>query len=159
MTSLIDLPAQPTLAQMIVVYRGKHDPLCVTYLAALQVGAPPHSPPSAPCLARWAPQAQACSPFHAHTRTHSPPNMQRTQHLMPDFEELACDVVAVSADTRSRACSFVDDLRGAVLAVSPNTRAGRIGFKVSPRTWARCKRGGLGMHAALPAWRGAPALR
>lgn len=26
--------------------------------------------------------------------------------------------------------SQVDDLRGAVLAVSPDTRAGRIGFKV-----------------------------
>lgn len=25
--------------QLVVVYRGKHDPLCVTYLAALQVGA------------------------------------------------------------------------------------------------------------------------
>ena len=111
---------------------------------------------------------------------------------MPEFEELACDVVTVSADTRSKACSFVspppalakgcqpgsrpsppppsprplpharsgtrspdrrtcllsldftasprlcilptacqvDDLRGAVLAVSPDTRAGRIGFKV-----------------------------
>lgn len=24
--------------QLVVVYRGKHDPLCVTYLAALQVG-------------------------------------------------------------------------------------------------------------------------
>ena len=23
--------------QMVVVYRGKHDPLCITYLAALQV--------------------------------------------------------------------------------------------------------------------------
>ena len=23
--------------QLVVVYRGKHDPLCVTYLAALQV--------------------------------------------------------------------------------------------------------------------------
>ncbi|KAL4437183.1 hypothetical protein ABPG75_004322 [Micractinium tetrahymenae] len=74
--------------QLVVVYRGKHDPLCVTYLAALQ-------------------------------------------HLMPEFEELSCDVVAVSADTRGKACSFVDDLRGAVLAVSPDTRAGRIGFKVA----------------------------
>ena len=27
--------------QMVVVYRGKHDPLCVTYLAALQVGQGP----------------------------------------------------------------------------------------------------------------------
>ncbi len=25
--------------QLVVVYRGKHDPLCVTYLAALQVQA------------------------------------------------------------------------------------------------------------------------
>ena len=24
--------------QLVVVYRGKHDPRCVTYLAALQVG-------------------------------------------------------------------------------------------------------------------------
>ena len=24
--------------QLVVVYRGKHDPVCVTYLAALQVG-------------------------------------------------------------------------------------------------------------------------
>ena len=23
--------------QLVVIYRGKHDPLCVTYLAALQV--------------------------------------------------------------------------------------------------------------------------
>ncbi len=53
------------------------------------------------------------------------------QHLMPEFEELGCDVVAVSADTRGKACSFVDDLRGAVLAVSPDTKAGRIGFKAS----------------------------
>lgn len=29
------------------------------------------------------------------------------QHLMPEFEALACDVVAVSADTRGKACSFV----------------------------------------------------
>ena len=49
---------------MVVVYRGKHDPLCLTYLAALQ-------------------------------------------QLMPEFEELSCDVVAVSADTRGKACSFV----------------------------------------------------
>ncbi|GAB4818094.1 hypothetical protein N2152v2_005140 [Parachlorella kessleri] len=74
--------------QMVVIYRGKHDPLDVTYLAALQ-------------------------------------------HMMPEFEEIAVDVVAVSADTRNKACSFVDDLRGAVLAVSPDTRAGRIGFKVA----------------------------
>jgi alkyl hydroperoxide reductase subunit AhpC len=53
------------------------------------------------------------------------------QHLMPEFEELSVDVVAVSADTRSAACSFVDDLRGAVLAVSSDTRAGRIHFKVA----------------------------
>lgn len=26
---------------------------------------------------------------------------------MPEFEELSCDVVAVSADTRGKACSFV----------------------------------------------------
>lgn len=84
----VELGAPTGRWQMIVVYRGKHDPLCVTYLAALQ-------------------------------------------HLMPEFEELACDVVVVSADTRSRACSFVDDLRGAVLAVSPDTQAGRIGFKVA----------------------------
>ncbi|EFN59279.1 hypothetical protein CHLNCDRAFT_137609 [Chlorella variabilis] len=61
--------------QLVVVYRGKHDPVCVTYLAALQ-------------------------------------------HLMPEFEEQSCDVVAVSADSRGKACSFVDDLRGAVLAVA-----------------------------------------
>lgn len=73
--------------QMVVVYRGKHDPLDLTYLAALQ-------------------------------------------HLMPEFEELNVDVVAVSSDTRNKACSFVDDLRGAVLAVSPDTKAGRIHFKV-----------------------------
>jgi hypothetical protein len=29
------------------------------------------------------------------------------QHLMPEFEEMNCDVVAVSADTRGKACSFV----------------------------------------------------
>eukprot|EP00887_Chlorella_sp_A99_P005179 scaffold1.g5179.t1 len=57
----VELGAPTGRWQMIVVYRGKHDPLCVTYLAALQV----------------------------------------------------------------------DDLRGAVLAVSPDTRAGRIGFKVA----------------------------
>lgn len=74
--------------QLIVAYRGKHDPLDLTYLAALQ-------------------------------------------HLMPEFEELSVDVVAVSADTRSKACAFVDDLRGAVLAVSPDTKAGRILFKVA----------------------------
>jgi hypothetical protein len=34
-------------------------------------------------------------------------------------------------DTRNKACSFVDDLRGAVLAVSPDTKAGRIAFKVA----------------------------
>ena len=71
-----------------VVYRGKHDPLDLTYLAALQ-------------------------------------------HLMPEFEELNIDVIVVSADTRNKACSFVDDLRGAVLAVSPDTKAGRIQFKVA----------------------------
>ena len=56
--------------QLIVVYRGKHDPLCVTYLAALQ-------------------------------------------HLMPEFEEIGCDVVTVSADTRGKACSFVSAAAGA----------------------------------------------
>ncbi len=40
------------------------------------------------------------------------------------------DVVAVSADTRNKACSFLEDLRGAVLAVSSETKAGRIHFKV-----------------------------
>lgn len=28
---------------------------------------------------------------------------------MPEFEELSCDVVAVSADSRGKACSFVSD--------------------------------------------------
>lgn len=57
--------------QMVVVYRGKHDPLCLTYLAALQ-------------------------------------------HLMPEFEEMNVDVVAVSADTRNRACAFVSRCCGTV---------------------------------------------
>lgn len=74
--------------QLVIAYRGKHDSLDLTYLAALQ-------------------------------------------HLMPEFEELSVDVVAVSADTRNKACSFVDDLRGAVLAVSPDTKAARIMFKVA----------------------------
>ena len=72
---------------MIIAYRGKHDPLDLTYLAALQ-------------------------------------------HLMPEFEDLSVDVVAISADTRNKACAFVDDLRGAVLAVSPDTKAARISFKI-----------------------------
>lgn len=84
----IEIGAPTGRWQLISVYRGRHDPLDLTYLAALQ-------------------------------------------HLMPEFEDLNVDVVAVSADTRNRACSFVDDLRGAVLAVSPDTRAGRIGFKVA----------------------------
>lgn len=84
----IEIGAPTGRWQMVVVYRGKHDPLDLTYLAALQ-------------------------------------------HLMPEFEELNVDVVAVSADTRNKACSFVDDLRGAVLAVSPDTKAGRIHFKVA----------------------------
>lgn len=33
------------------------------------------------------------------------------QHLMPEFEEMAVDVVAVSADTRGKACSFVSGVR------------------------------------------------
>lgn len=46
----------------------------------------------------------------------------------------------LAGDLRTRHCTLtaaaplllsqVDDLRGAVLAVSPDTRAGRIGFKV-----------------------------
>lgn len=123
-------------------------------------------------------------PMHTVPRCHAvpgvpqpqsmPPRVPPTpQHLMPEFEELSCDVVAVSADTCGKACSFVrvalccaaprcaairrlpgppttapaaptpsilhtpshrqvDDLRGAVLAVSPDTRAGRIGFKARP---------------------------
>lgn len=105
-----------------------------------------------------------------------PPTSLYTQHLMPEFEELSCDVVAVSADSRGKACSFVsaagwgaaalgleragacsepplsrqrpphpcrsqvDDLRGAVLAVSPDTRAGRIGFKARPPLLLSCLR-------------------
>lgn len=84
----IEIGAPTGRWQMIVTYRGRHDPLDLTYLAALQ-------------------------------------------HLMPEFEELNVDVVVVSADTRNKACSFVDDLRGAVLAVSPDTKAGRIHFKVA----------------------------
>lgn len=38
---------------------------------------------------------------------------------------------SVLSDTKSKACSFVDDLRGAVLAVSPDTKAGRIAFKLA----------------------------
>jgi hypothetical protein len=71
-----------------VCCRGRHDPLDLTYLSALQ-------------------------------------------HLMQEYEDLNVDVVAVTADSRTRACAFVDDLRGAVLAVSPDTRAGRIHFKAS----------------------------
>jgi alkyl hydroperoxide reductase subunit AhpC len=50
---------------------------------------------------------------------------------MPDFQELNVDVVCVSADTRNKACSFVDDLRGSILAVSSDVSAARIGFKVA----------------------------
>jgi hypothetical protein len=50
---------------------------------------------------------------------------------MPEFDELGVEVVAASADSRAKACGFVDDLRGAVLAVSPDTRSGRIRFKVA----------------------------
>ncbi|KAL6777567.1 hypothetical protein ACKKBG_A14775 [Auxenochlorella protothecoides x Auxenochlorella symbiontica] len=84
----VELGAPTGRWQLVVVYRGQHDPLDLTYLAALQ-------------------------------------------HLYPEFEELGVDISAVSADTRGKACSFVDDLRGAVLAVSPDTKAGRIGFKVA----------------------------
>ena len=34
----MEVGAPPGRWQLVVVYRGKHDPLCVTYLAALQVG-------------------------------------------------------------------------------------------------------------------------
>lgn len=66
--------------------------------------------------------------------THRPQDLTyfaALQHLMPEFEELGVEVVAASADSRAKACGFVDDLRGAVLAVSPDTRAGRIHFKVA----------------------------
>ena len=99
--------------QLVVTYRGRHDPLCVTYLAALQVR-----------VCGWegawfwveggCSEAEGCAralvllaePLPA--RTHSlpspadptPPPRPRaptcTQHLMPEFEELSCDVVAVS---------------------------------------------------------------
>ena len=84
---VVEIGAPTGRWQLIIAYRGKHDPLDLTYLAALQ-------------------------------------------HLMPEFEDLSVDVVAVSADTRNKACAFVDDLRGAVLAVSPDTKAARISFKI-----------------------------
>lgn len=118
--------------QLVVVYRGKHDPVCVTYLAALQVrawrpaasiakrpqlprslGAGLHGcgqaqhPPFAALVRSWSPSTACaltslalCSDCHSLPKT-------RPQHLMPEFEELSCDVVAVSADTRGKACSFV----------------------------------------------------
>lgn len=84
---VVEIGAPTGRWQLLITYRGKHDPIDLTYLAALQ-------------------------------------------HLMPEFEELSVDVIAASADTRSKSCAFVDDLRGAVLAVSPDTKAARIAFKV-----------------------------
>lgn len=142
--------------QMVVVYRGKHDPLDITYLAALQVGeggagrggeeccgrrgqgeggrgmgagrgrggwvrgggglagwrAAEHAPPanSLGCAALYSLQnhAPGLHPHGSLSQSPSPPPSPLfAQHLMPEFEEMNVDVVAVSADTRGRACSFV----------------------------------------------------
>ena len=68
---------------------------------------------------------------------------------MPEFDELGVEVVAASADSRAKACGFVDDLRGAVLAVSPDTRtrAGRIHFKVAYACALR--EGGCGFESSI----------
>ena len=50
------------------------------------------------------PSPRAAASQHTQPTTHAPRTLQ---HLMPEFEEMNCDVVAVSADTRGKACSFV----------------------------------------------------
>jgi hypothetical protein len=51
-------------------------------------------------------------PLRLRQRLPSPlaPSLPCRQHLMREFEDLSCDVVAVSADTRGKACSFVSAL-------------------------------------------------
>lgn len=71
---------------------------------------PPPPPPSLPLptlpFLHRMPSPCCTSPL-------SPP----VQHLMPEFEGLSCDVVAVSGDTRGKACSFVRHLNAAPLCL------------------------------------------